>query len=92
MKLETLTSVLVPFEKVGEQWVKRDDLPRFTRTAEVIWYLMNNPDKSYRKDERGERVYVRIDWMEYSEPDLIKEYTDGVGTTAFLLRQQRKPK
>lgn len=75
-------SILVPFEKQGEKLIKRDDLPRFLTAKEVIHYLYYHPTVSWRTvGDRTERV--TLNWEERSEPDLIKEYAEGVGTPEF---------
>lgn len=92
MSLVKIQSVFVPFElQPNGQWKKRDDLPRFLEPEEVIQYLGRNPQVSYRwngpieERHRGHtrRVEVVLEWREHSEPDLIKEFTDGVGTPEF---------
>ncbi len=76
MILVPVSTVFVPFEHLGgDRWKKRDDLPRFLQPKEVIDFLTSHPEVSMRNGR-----YVRIDWREHSERDLIKEYTDGVGT------------
>jgi hypothetical protein len=90
MKFITARTVLVPFEWNGKTWEKRDDLPRFIETMEVITYLTDHPEISSRKDPASQyrMVPVRLEWREHSEPDLIREWIDGVGTPAFNVRKR----
>lgn len=85
-----VSAVFVPFEKVKDRWVKRDDLPRFLRDRDVSAYIRSNPDISWREHE-GRRWPVCIEWREHSEKDLIQEYARGVGTPDFNRRQKRHP-
>jgi hypothetical protein len=90
VKLIMPRTVLVPFEWNGRTWEKRDDLPRFIETVEVITYLTEHPETSFRKVPfQTASEHVRLEWREHSEPDLIREWTDGVGTPAFNLRRKR---
>jgi hypothetical protein len=91
MKLSLPTSVFVPFEWNGKTWEKRDDLPRFVHTNEVIKYLTTHPEKSFRKRPFFMvPEHIRLEWREHSERDLIKEFTDGVGTPAWLEKKFNK--
>lgn len=83
-----VSSVFVPFEKRRDQWVKRDDLPRFLRSKQAVDYIRDHPEISYRTFQ-GQNWPVILEWREHSEPDLIKEYARGVGSPEFN-RQRRK--
>lgn len=88
MILVGVHSVFVPFEYRDGQWIKRDDLPRFLTSKESIAYLTKyNPVISWRRVQ-GQNRFVRLEWREHSEPDLIREYIDGVGTPEFNLKRR----
>lgn len=90
MTLIGVSAVFVPFEKQGERWVKRDDLPRFLTSKEVVDYIATYGYRfSWRRNALGQNEFVRIDWQERSETDLIKEYAQGVGTPEFLRKNGR---
>lgn len=90
IKLVIPTAVLVPFEWNGKTWEKRDNLPRFLETKEVIDYLTTHPEKSFRRVPfQIAQEHIRLEWREHSEPDLIKEFTDGVGTPAWVEKKYR---
>lgn len=73
MRLALPTAVFVPFEFAGGTWFKRDDLPRFIETEEVIRYLQSHPRLSAHM----------LEWREHSEKDAIDEYVAGMGTARF---------
>lgn len=77
-------TVFVPFEWDGKKWVKRDDLPRFKEPEEAAQYLYDNNSISMRE---GKPVYLQ--WLEYSDPALIKEYLRGVGTPEWVTMRSR---
>ncbi len=65
------TSVFVPFEYISEgRKKKRDDLPRFTDSQEVLRFIQSHFELSR----------WRLDWVEHSEPEFIDEYLRGVGS------------
>lgn len=89
--VKLVTTVLVPFEWNGKTWEKRDDLPRFLESKEVIEYLCLHPEKSFRKVPFATAPeHIRLEWREHSEPDLIREWVDGVGTTDWLNNKGKK--
>lgn len=73
MRLALPTAVFVPFEFTDGAWLKRDDLPRFIETEEVIRYLQSHPRLSAHT----------LEWREHSEKDAIDEYVAGMGTARF---------
>ena len=83
-------AVFVPFEKRRDQWIKRDDLPRFLQSKQAVEYIRDHPEISYR-DYQGQNWPVVLEWREHSEPDLIQEYIRGVGTPEFNRRRKRHP-
>ena len=85
-----VSSVFVPFEKVKDRWVKRDDLPRFLRSKQAVDYIRDRPEISYRTYQ-GVNYPVVLEWREHTEPDLIQEYVRGVGSPEFNRRQRRHP-
>jgi hypothetical protein len=91
VKIVTPRAVLVPFEWNGKTWEKRDDLPRFVETKEVIEYLTLHPEVSFRKRPFFKAPeHIRLEWREHFEPDLVKEWINGVGTADWLKRHLRK--
>lgn len=84
-----VSAVFVPFEKRRDQWVKRDDLPRFLRDSDVMGYIRSHPEISWREHE-GRRWPVCVEWREHSEADLIREYSEGVGTIAFNRKRSQR--
>ena len=73
MRLAVPTAVFVPFELVNNAWIKRDDLPRFVESEEVIRYLQSHPRLAAHM----------LEWREHSERDAIDEYVAGMGTARF---------
>lgn len=91
MILVGVSSVFVPFEKISEgDWKKRDDLPRFLTSREAMQYLYENNQRISWKRFEGTERFVQLEWREHSEPDLIKEYAEGVGTPKFNRRRHRR--
>lgn len=63
-------SVFVPWQKTAEgTWVKRDDLPRFLTSREVIDYLGAHPELRNQ----------HLQWAEEVDEKFIYEYLRGVG-------------
>lgn len=90
MNLIGVHSVFVPFEKQGKDWKKRDDLPRFLTSREAISYLIDHPWISWRNAPGEPNRRVILEWREHSEPDLIKEYVEGVGTHEFNNKRRKR--
>jgi hypothetical protein len=84
-----VSTVFVPFEVTEKGEIKRDDLPRFLTSGEAAMYMRRNAQRiCWRKDGYSGRWRpIRLKWDEHSEPDLIKEYVDGVGTPEFNRRR-----
>lgn len=73
-----IASVFVPWEWVEEkqQWVKRDDLPRFRTPEGAAAFFQENPEVSFRNGKG-----VPLEWREQFEREFVREYLAGVGTT-----------
>lgn len=78
--INPVTVVLVPFEIRGQQQVKRDDLPRFVETQEVIDFMKNNPEIHQRQGRP-----VHLQWIEHDEAWALEEYHRGIGRKRWLL-------
>lgn len=84
MILRIPKAVFVPFEWDGNNWVKRDDLPRYREPEEAAQYLLDNPHISMRD---GKHVFLQ--WQERDERVLVEEYLRGVGTPGYLLLHRK---
>lgn len=76
--------IFVPFEYLGgNDWIKRDDLPRFKEIEEVRKWRDLHPEHNFREGKP-----VPICWVESDRLDFYHEWLRGVGTPEWLSIQK----
>lgn len=72
--INPVLEVFIPFEKRMGILQKRDDLPRFSTTSEVVDFLKNNPEVNQRNGKP-----VQLQWICHDEAWAVREFHMEVG-------------
>lgn len=63
--------VFVPYELIKGAWIRRNDLPRFRFTFEVMNYITGKDSVALSRRQ--------LDWREEWEKESVDEFMAGVG-------------